>query len=225
MKTLAYAVALFLIVAVSASAEPIQLYNTGVSGPNNDQGLNSTIIGTGGANDPAYTTVSNPAGPVGLPSLVVTDQGAYYRPGNSQYINDTGSGNNAEAPGDYDYQTTFSLNHVLVNTATISGTAYTDDTLANILVNGVSTGISGGNFNNGGGLAFTIPAGFSGFQSGVNTLDFIAFNCCTGGGANPTAFDVTLLRGTATIPEPASIVLFGLGAIGLFIAARRRRSA
>jgi hypothetical protein len=220
-----FAFSLALLVGLACASQapgyPITLANTGVTAANNANGTNSNIQGTGGATDLNYT-VEVPGGTSFQPALVVTDQGAYFRPGNSQYINDTGSGNNNEPVGNYDYRTTFSLpSWAPLSSATLSGTLYVDDAISDVLVNGMSTGIHGGGFGSGSGLAFTIPAGFSGFQSGANTLDFIVNN--GGSSPNPTAFDATLLRGTFT-PEPSSIILCGLGAIGLIIAARRRKA-
>jgi hypothetical protein len=208
----------------AATIVPITLSNTGVTAPNNPDGTNSNIQTTAAAPD-MYYQVEIPSSSSFQQALVVTDQGAYFRPGNSQYINDTGSGNNNEPVGAFDYRTTFNLNGVFTNTATISGTLYADDTIANILVNGVSTGISGGNFTSGGGLNFTIPVGFAGFKAGTNTLDFIVDN--NGSSANPTAFDATLLQGTATTaPEPGALAalagLCGMGLIGLVW--RRRKT-
>jgi hypothetical protein len=53
-------------------------------------------------------------------------------------------------------------------------------------------------------------------QSGNGFLDSFTTDLTGGFASSPTP---------TVVPEPASIVLFGLGAIGLFIAARRRRTA
>ena len=66
----------------------------------------------------------------------------------------------------------------------------------------------------------------SGFQAGVNTLDFFVQN--GNGGSDltgPTALRVEMLGDATATPLPAALPLFagGLGVIGL-IARRRKRS-
>ena len=73
------------------------------------------------------------------------------------------------------------------------------------------------------------------FPSVAGTATFATFSggtLASGGFIEPAFKFIASQAGTYTIaetpvavPEPASIVLFGLGAIGLFIAARRRRTA
>jgi hypothetical protein len=58
----------------------------------------------------------------------------------------------------------------------------------------------------------------SGFQSGINTLDFIVNN--DGG---PGGFCAELSGTADEVPEPASIVMLGLGGIGMGLAAWQRR--
>jgi hypothetical protein len=211
----AVGIATFSLSGLRAIGAPIVLSNTGVTSPNNPDGTNNTIIPTSSP-DPHYLV--QPPGGSFAPAIVVTGQPAYFRPGNSQYINDTGNGTSNEPIGNYDYQTTFSLTNLDPTTATISGAAYADNQIQDILVNGVPTGISGGSFTNGSQLNFTIPTGFPGFHAGLNTLDFIVNNATLS--PSPTALDVTNLTGTTT-PEPAGIGL--LAAAGLGLLGRRRR--
>jgi hypothetical protein len=212
---------------VARAQVPITLYNTGVTGPNTPAGTNSTVItGASTVPDPHYTvfytpnyvTPPYPQAQVLLPP----PSNPYFIDPNSDWDNDTGTENN-EPGAIYQYQTTFNLTGLNPATATVSGTVYADNYLYDILLNGTSTGISG-NPSNAGFLAgnevnFTIPVGSS-FQNGINTLDFEIYNYNSTSGTE-TAFDVTNLAGTASVPEPAStglIVVLGLGMLG-----KRRR--
>lgn len=59
---------------------------------------------------------------------------------------------------------------------------YVDNTITNIYVNGVATGISGGGFNAGSGLSITLPGPW---QVGTNYVDILLYNTPNGGGSNP----------------------------------------
>jgi len=69
----------------------------------------------------------------------------------------------------------------------LTGQWAADNGVSNILLNGLSTGYSGGDFNR--WTSFTISSGFS---AGLNTLDFIVNN---GGGSTGLRVEVT---GTAS---------------------------
>jgi hypothetical protein len=214
------------LLAVPALALPITLYNTGVTAPNNPDGTNATVITTGGTND-AHYTVTLPSGVGPAPAKVVTDQGAYFRPGNSQYVNPFGTANGNDPVGGYVYRTTFDLTGLNPATATISGTVYVDNSVT-VLLNGQGTGNIGGSFTAGTQLDFTIPVGTAAFQPGVNILDFLVDNA--GGTPNPEALDVTLLRGTANaVPEPGAACVLaiaaGAGLVGRRTSRRHGRPA
>jgi hypothetical protein len=82
-------------------------------------------------------------------------------------------------PGQYTYQTTFDLTGYDPDKIRVVLGIAVDNEVADVLLNGVSTGIIAAGF---GGLAeFTLT---SGFVAGENTLDFIVKNSLTGG-TNP----------------------------------------
>lgn len=111
------------------------------------------------------------------------------------------------------FRTTFDLTGFDPTTASIDGLWGTDNVGVDILLNGVSLGISlpgviVGNFSS--LHAFTIA---SGFQSGVNTLDFVVF-----GDAPPSAFRAELSGAAdtaAAVAEPGGLDLLGIGLVAL----------
>ena len=158
----------------------------------------------------AITTIPNPAWTPNTPT--------------ADWISPTGNGGVTVAlpPGTYVYQTTFNLTGQDPSTAELSGN-WASDNNACIELNGVNTGVC---------LPFT---GFtslhpfsitSGFQPGVNTLDFVVTNG-QGSGDNPTGVIVeisgTASLGTDPSPEPSSLLLIGTGLLGLSCVLRRRR--
>lgn len=218
------AVAFTLVGSQAAHADFIVLHNTGVLSANNNDGTNATVL-AGGVLDTHYT-VQLPGGGPFLSTFAAANQPAYFRPagGSAQYINPFGNAQGNDPAGNYVYQTTFDLSGLVASTATISGRIYVDNSIVDILVNGQSTGFSGGGFSAGQQLDFLIPAGFVGFQDGVNTLSFLLNNA--GAGPNPEAIYVTSLVGTAdavAVPEPGTVALLGLMGVGLLVTHVRRR--
>ena len=124
-------------------------------------------------------------------------------PAGSQWIGPNIDNMGQEPAGNYDFQTTFSLAGLNPSTAKITALLAADNGIADIKLNGVSQGISGGGFGSLLGLTIT-----SGFLPGKNTLDFIVNN--SGG---PTALMVSESGTASPVPEPSSLAVFGLAAL------------
>lgn len=187
-----------LLLGAQLSAAPIpKLYSTGV----NDDG---TPLGNA-TKDPHYTLVESadeaylgpdlftltPGFPVG-PWLAEGPSSRWIAPRPQQ-----GIGNNE---GQYIIRTTFDLTGFDPNKAKITGKWAVDNSGADILINGISTGLAN-NAGFGGFTDFTIETGFI---EGVNTIEFVVINAPSG--INPTGFRAEL-RGTVELPdEPPSVV-------------------
>jgi len=195
----------------------ITLHNTGVSGPNNPNGTNSTVLTSGGTD--THYFVTTPGGFDALPASVVLNQPAYFNgAGNSLFVNNTGNGQINEPVGVYTYRTVFDLTGLDPSTASILGRVLVDNDVTDVLINGTSTGITASGFDANSFRDFAIE---SGFVEGTNTLDFLVNNA--GDTPNPTAFRVDLLRGAAMpIPEPSAAVF---AVAGLALLALRRYKA
>ena len=115
----------------------------------------------------------------------------------------------------YDFSTFVSLDGFDPATATVSGQWSTDNVGQDILINGVSTGISNdGNF---GALhPLEIPAGF--FEAGQNEITFRFENAPPG--INPAGLRVDAVV-NAIVPEPTTMLMMGLAWIAISCMIRR----
>jgi hypothetical protein len=167
-----------------------------------------------GAVDPHYiVAVSADAGFPGPDAIVVNSvwpvapAGPWIANGpGSKWIGpqaDQGVGN---AEGDYTYQTTFNLTGYDLSRTRVVGGVSADNSVTDVLLNGVSTGITSPGF--GGLTSFTLTTGL---VAGANTLDFKLNNLPTT--PNPTALRVDL-KGLLDIQPAAPSVRLQIGLSG-----------
>jgi hypothetical protein len=196
------------------------LYNTGVD----DSGNVLPDL----APDTHWSIVSSPIGPD--TTLARDSSGGFPVAPVGPWLGDDSSSRwlipaNTDSAGDapvgvFDFQTTFSLNGFIPNTAAITGRYSSDNEAIDVLVNGVSTGINNGTAGNDQmqyQFWWNLPTISGLFQSGTNTIDFLVNN--DGG---PTGFRAELIGSATAVPEPSSLAMGAMGAIGLFVLTRRR---
>lgn len=196
------------ILAGGAHASIVQSLNTGVTG-------GGSTLSNGTIGDPQYSLFSVPGGVSAI--RILTSVGGYpVGPwlGDNTLSTWIGPNNDASAHGPvgtYDYRISFDLTGFNFMTASITGQWSTDDAGTGVRLNGISTGATGGNF-----LAWTPLTISSGFNAGINTLDFLVLN--DGG---PTGLRVEGAVSANSVPEPASLLLIGVGLVGFGIFRRR----
>ena len=204
------------------SASIAGLFNTGTDGSN-------AALATFGGIDTHYSIVSTTAPSFALGSAITYEHPAYIDgDADSHWISGASDGLTGSGSSTTTYRLSFNLGALNPFTAQISGLWGTDNE-GTIFLNGVNTGITltgtipgvldGADANNFTSLhSFSI---LSGFQAGVNTLDFVILD--TG---PPSALRVDNLAGTAAnigVPEPTTWALMLLGFFGLGGALRSRR--
>ena len=116
----------------------------------------------------------------------------------SKWIAPQPNQSSGNAEGNYTYQTFFDLTGADVCTFRLTGQFAVDNSIVDVLVNGVSQGVSGGGFTS--FQAFTLT---NGFVTGPNSVDFIMNNA--GNAANPTALRVDLEGFVSVIAPVLSI--------------------
>ena len=206
----AAAITVFLASAAGlCRAAAIPVFNTGVNG-------SGTPLADASA-DPHYTLTLNPQGGTGP---FVTDESGYpfINPAhpNTTWAADTAISKwitpqtsyitqSSDVAGNYTYETKFSLTGLDPATAIINGEIAVDDNLLDILVNGVSTGITATSQT--GFTPFTLNKNF---QPGLNTLDFLTSNKVQATG-NPTGVQIQMIGTASIVPEPATFLLLAFG--------------
>ncbi len=153
--------------------KPINLFSTGI-------GTNG-LVQVNNVADPHYVLTAAAQGTVGAQATNIQNNAAWAaNDGSSSWIG-VGDGGANVAAGNYNYNTGFSLDDYIPSSVQISFAVAVDNTLIDVLLNGVSKGITYNVF-----ATFSSPFALTGFTGGSNTLEFRTSN--DGTGANPHGF-------------------------------------
>lgn len=202
------------VMVCTALGDSITVFNTG-------EGLGGTALPIGEI-DPNYILISAPLG-VPLTAITTTPNAVWtINTATADWLTPSGSANISYPLGNYNYQTTFDLAGLNPSTAELSG-SWTSDNNGCIYLNGVNTGNCTTFQDFGSLIPFSIT---SGFQAGVNTLDFVVTNGI-GTSTNPTGV-IAEVSGTASpisaVPEPSYLWLIGTGLLAaLYIPRQHQR--
>jgi len=139
-----------------------------------------------GTSDPHYVLTSSAYStppPPNISATVMANHSAWLaNNATSRWIGVVASGTTGVPGGRYIFRTTFDLTDMDTNTATVAFRTATDNRLTDVLLNGVSKGLTQTGY-----AAFGAWLTLSnGFAAAVNTLDF----CVTNEGAGPSGFRV-----------------------------------
>ena len=210
----------------SLSAAPIAtLFSTGMA--------DATTPLPDNAVDPHYTLTQVPPGAPFGPATYVADSAQYPLSTNEWLANsstskwiaaqaDQSTFPNDPGSGDYVFHTTFDLTGFDPATAQIAGQWTMDNYSADLLLNGVSTGIHALEPSLTSFESFSITTGFI---VGLNTLDFLVHNEPFFGPVNPMGLRVELSGTADLVPEPASPAIIVTGLLSATLVAGRRNRA
>jgi hypothetical protein len=220
---------LMLVSTTAIHGVSITLFNTGIDG--------AGALLADGAADAHYTLVEVPVGSGYGSDTFVADSSKFplstgdWMPNSSasKWIGpqaDQSTFPNTTGSGVYKYRTTFDLTGLDTLTTVISGQWSTDNPGLDILINGISTGITHSDVF---GAQFKYFSPFliqTGFVPGLNTLDFVVWNIPLGFdqtivGENPTGLRVeisgTADRMAAAVPDASfTLTLLAISVAGLF---------
>ena len=145
------------------------LFNTGIA-PDG-------TLAAPGTSDPHYTNVTN-----GIPAVVQNGHPAWLGPdGFSQWTGLTGSGSDSTVAGQFTWRTTANLSGYVLASVDAKLYVAADNSVDNVLLNGVSKGITAGGF-----AGYFGPFPVTGWAAGANTIDFVWSNA--GPDPNPGGF-------------------------------------
>ena len=192
-------------------------YGTTITFYNTGEAADGSALAAG-ASDPHYSLVSNPSG--STETAVATQRnGAWVASSaGSGWISPGASGNSSWASGSYTYETSIDLTGYNASTALLTGTLAADDSVAIYLNHSATAAFIATN-----GFASTASFSVSGFQGGVNVIDFVVVNQS---GPSGLLVNGTFTAQPVTIaaPEPASFILVAGGALVTFTGVRRRQT-
>ena len=193
---------LFWVLTFSAHAwaAPIALFSTGVDP--------AGAALSPGDTDPHYTVVET-----GSPAILVTPHPAWLpNTTTSAWIWETSAGTPVNVTRTF--RTTFDLTGLIPSTAQIVARWATDNQGLDMLLNGVSTGLSN-TLQFGAWTDFTLT---SGFVAGVNTLEFVVQDVGSIAGLRVEVLSATADVAGASVPESGPLGLLALGFLPVALA-------